>query len=208
MLKRLFLLFGMIAGLLAVATSPAIAEPDAEGATLDEVEGALRAGLDVTRAQTERGTPFLMVSGRNHTIAAHMVHCGSSPRCEGVRYFAILERKPSATLINAFNNKFHYSKISIEQDGDVLIVVEHHLLGGVASRNLLTNALILMLRMTNLNEVMDKVASAGGQFPQLADGGGKAALAQHSFIGLRPTRSGAPVDPALFSAFKANVVAD
>ena len=66
------------------------------GVTLGELEAALAVGFQVQQTQTPEGDKFLMARGKNHIIAAQLIHCGGSPRCDGVRFFSILKTPPSA----------------------------------------------------------------------------------------------------------------
>lgn len=194
--------FAIAAVVLAV---PASAAPDAAGATLDDVEAALNEGLQVERDRSDPAFQFLLARGRNHTIAVHMIHCGTGSRCEGVRYFAILKNKPSPTFLNAFNDKFTYAKVSIDEDDDGIITVEHQVAGGVTSGNLLEAALILMVRMSDYATAANQVVSANGRFPTGQTRMLSAAIGEHILPAPRMRAAGPAFDPALVKKLKANV---
>lgn len=139
--------------------SAAAAAPTTEGVTLEDVQAALSPGLKVERKVTDKGNPYLLAQGRYHTIAVHTVHCGDG-RCEGVRYFSVTDKRPTLAFANAFNRKKNYAKIGLNDDGDAVISIEHHVAGGVTDGNLLQTALILMVRMTDFFEQTGIQASA------------------------------------------------
>lgn len=143
----------------ALTSASAFAAPTSEGVTLEDVQAALSVGLKVERLVTDKGNPYLLAQGRNHTIAVHTVHCGDT-RCDGVRYFSVTDKKPTLSFVNAFNRKMNYAKVGLNADGEAVISVEHHAAGGVTDNNLLQTALILMVRMSDFFEQTGVQASA------------------------------------------------
>lgn len=145
----------LVASLFGVclAMQPAAAADVFNGVTITELEAALATGLDVKSATTKDGDKLIFAKGRSQLIAAQLVHCGGEGRCEGVRYFAIVDKKLSAAEINAFNEAHNYSKVVISSaTGRTIMNVEQLTVGGVTSENLLYNALALMRRMGEIGE--------------------------------------------------------
>lgn len=139
-------------------TQPAAADV-MDGVTLEELEAALSVGLDVRTGTTSKGNKFLMAKGKNHIIAAQLVHCGGDTRCDAVRYFSILKTAPSSSTINDFNYGPNYSKIALSDSGKAIISLDHYAGGGVTSDNLLRTAAILMVGMTALGATADIISS-------------------------------------------------
>jgi hypothetical protein len=154
---RLAQLFFVSAACVALMTQPAAADV-MDGVTFEELEAALTVGLDVQTGTTSKGNKFLMAKGKNHIIAAQLLHCGGGTRCNGVRYFSILATAPSATTINEFNYGPNYSKVALNS-GKAVISLDHYAGGGVTSENLLRTAAMLMAGMTGLGATADIISS-------------------------------------------------
>jgi hypothetical protein len=195
-------------GLAATAAfaAPATAAPTASGATIDDVQTALTEKFSVKRASSDKGKPFLIVTGKTETIAVHMVHCGGEATCEGVRYFAVLDTKPTAAFMNAYNLEFYYTKLAVDGDGDGILSVENLILGGVSDSNLQYNAAALMVGIRDYRETLNnKVAAAPatGTTKTLS-----AALNDHAFAGAKTGPAVLSLEPALLGKLKAGVRAD
>ena len=138
---------------------PAAAQEVYDGVTITELEAALNDGFNVSSDKLADGSTILFAQGKNHLIGAVLTHCGDSTRCEGVTYFGVVEKKLSATFINDFNRKYDYVKIVTSTDGNAGITLELLAAGGVTRTNLTNNAAMLMLRMTQLDEILNSTAS-------------------------------------------------
>lgn len=155
---RLVQLFFVSAACAGLMTQPAAADV-MDGVTFEELEAALMVGLDVESATTSKGHKFLMAQGKNHIIAAQLIHCGNGTRCSGVRYFSILKTPPSSRTINEFNYGPNYSKLALNDSGKAVITLDHYVSGGVTSENLLGTAAVLMVAMTSLGATADIISS-------------------------------------------------
>lgn len=93
----------------------------------------------------------------------------------------------------------------MDEDGDGVITLEQHVSGGVMSKNLLQNALVLMVRMTMYQELLGKVASTGVQTAPPTDRNLSAAMAEQALAAPRQSASFA-IEPALLNALKTNVL--
>jgi hypothetical protein len=138
--------------------------------------------------------------GKNHLIAAHLVHCGGKPRCEGVRYVAVMPQSASTGFVNRFNRDRTYSKIILSDEGKVVISVELFTIGGVTGQNLAHNALGLMYRMTQFNEAIAQ-ASLKVPLPEVTLAESVASRAEEGWLDLPPNLPTLRVDPAVAKGF-------
>lgn len=145
---------------VGLSSPAAAADTVFDGVSLDELASALGAGLDVKQDTTKKGTKFLVAEGKEDIIFAYLIHCGKEARCEGVRYFAIIDKKPSLNLVNQMNRNLSYSKVGLDAEGEVVVSVEMLTIGGVTADNLLQNALMLMLRMDSVKEMINSQISS------------------------------------------------
>lgn len=150
-LKSAFLAAVMLAAPLTLAPT-ALAEPTESGVTIDDVANALSAGLVVTRAKTPGGIDVVHAQGKNHLVTAALLDCGKNGRCGGLWFLSVTDQKISASQANKFNYLHNYAKVVNNDDGQSLITLEQVVLGGVSSKNLLINALMLMTQMTEFNQ--------------------------------------------------------
>ncbi|MEQ1755802.1 MAG: YbjN domain-containing protein [Micropepsaceae bacterium] len=158
-------ILSVLATIALTGFMPATAAPNQDGVTYEELESALQAGLQVERATSSKGDKFLYAKGKHHLIAAFLTHCGTSTRCEGVTYFAVLKEKPSASFVNQFNRDFDYVKFYLNEEDSGIISVQQHVQGGVTSDNILQNALILMVRMTDYAKAANVTIALGPNGP-------------------------------------------
>jgi hypothetical protein len=140
-------------------SGPAVAQEVYDGVTIGELEAALSDGFSVSSDSLSDGSKILFAQGKNHLIGAVLTHCGDSTRCEGVTYFSVIEKKLSADFINDFNRKYDYVKITTSTKGQHGINLELLAAGGVTRTNLTNNAAMLMLRMTQLSEILNSTVS-------------------------------------------------
>lgn len=155
------IVLSVLATIALIGLMPASAAPDQDGVTYEELESALQVGLQVERATTGKGNKFLYAKGKNHLIAAFLTHCGTSTRCEGVTYFAVLKTKPTSGFVNQFNRDFDYAKVYLNEEDAAIISVQQHVSGGVTSDNILQNALILMVRMSDYAKAANATIALG-----------------------------------------------
>lgn len=197
--SRLLLATSLIGA--SLTSQPAAAQEVVhDGVTIAELENALSDVLIVTSDTLSDGSKILFAKGKNHLIGVVLVHCGNSTRCEGIRYFAVVDRKLSSTFINQFNYKFDYVKIATNAKGEHGIVLELLAAGGVTDANLANNAGMLMARMTQLNTVLDSQVSLDAPMASLSVDM-SAALTQEGFVNLKASRPPAiALDPKAIRA--------
>lgn len=136
----------------ALAAQPAAAATVYDEITLDQLQQALSKSFDVKRAKSNSGKELLLVQGRENLIGVTVTHCGNDVTCEGVEFWAIVDRKHSAAQMNDFNLTYSYSKMVSASDGDIALRLEMYTAGGVTDENLSSNAAILMVRQDKANE--------------------------------------------------------
>lgn len=176
---------------------PAAAQEVYDGVTITELEAALSDGFSVSKDKLSDGSTILFAQGKNHLIGAALTHCGDSTRCEGVTYFGVVEKKLSANFINDFNRKYDYVKLATSTTGDAGISLELLAAGGVTRTNLTNNAAMLMLRMTQLNEILNSTVSLNTPSPMVMLGADMSvARVQEAYVNLKTSsRPTVTIDP-------------
>jgi hypothetical protein len=159
-MSRLMYLFAAVVMAAALVSQNANAQQVHDGVTFAELQAALSAGRLQVEADKVEGKDILWAKGKNHVIAVYLVHCGDQPRCEGVKYIAVLPESVTTETMNKFNRNYNYSKLALADDGKLVISVELLAVGGVAPTNLVQNALGLMYRMTQFKELTVQASAA------------------------------------------------
>jgi len=166
MLRKLSLVCGsLLASSMLAQTATAATVYD--GITFAQLSTVLSdGGSFTTQADKIEDIDLLYVQGKNHTIAVQLVHCDTAGKCEGVRYFTVLEQKVSESFANKFDWDHDYSKLTFSPKGAAILSQEFLIVGGVTDEAIRVNAASLMYRITQFNEAIAKTsfnAPAGGQ---------------------------------------------
>lgn len=140
----------------AILFAFSIAPSVAEGVTLEELESALSKSFTVERIVTDSGTKYLMVQGKNHTVAAVLINGANQTRAPGIAYFAILDTVATSGFVNTFNREFFYSKLGETKTSKGVISVEIYAEGGVNEETIRLNAAVLMVRISDYQKEMNK----------------------------------------------------
>ena len=153
--------FAQVASATALACTlslSAVAAPNADGATTNDIVAALQQGLSV---EADKDKPdMLFAQGKNHLIGVWGTACDGA-RCRGITYLSVLKVAPSKEAANKYNSDgSSFSKLYINPKGKAFLVIDQVVFGGVTPANILNNALMLMAETSEYLAKFDSVAAA------------------------------------------------
>lgn len=130
--------------------------------TLGQLETVLGKSFKVTRRNTDTGV-FLLVEGKDNIIGAEARNCGKDKKCEGVEFWAALDRKFSVSQANQYNKTYGYAKVLVMSDGSASVWTQHLTLGGITADNIRYAAAMTMLREDDAeNQTVAQVPASSG----------------------------------------------